>query len=178
MSEHLHGSVSIRSLALSDGPELAAAYVRNRDYLQPWDPVRPESFFTSDGQQDAVAHSVALQTERRGFFWVLTDGPLIVGRISVSNVVRGAFQSGDLGYWVAEEYQGRGLASAAVEVASTVARTEGGLHRIQAGTLVHNTASMKVLERCSFTRIGMAPRYLCINGAWQDHLLFQRILHD
>jgi ribosomal-protein-alanine N-acetyltransferase len=24
----------------------------------------------------------------------------------------------------------------------------------------------------------MAPKFLFINGAWQDHRLFQRILHD
>jgi ribosomal-protein-alanine N-acetyltransferase len=35
-----------------------------------------------------------------------------------------------------------------------------------------------VLTRAGFERIGVAPSYLHIAGRWQDHVLFQRILHD
>ncbi len=178
VNNQLTGSVRIRPLDISDAPELAEAYVANRGYLQPWEPVHPDGFYTVGGQQDAVDRCLAVQADSRGFFWVLVDGPSIVGRVSLSNVVGGAFLSSDVGYWVAEEYQGRGLASAAVEVVSNVARESLGLHRIQAGTVVNNVASQRVLERCSFTMIGLAPQYLHINGEWQDHLLFQRILHD
>jgi len=52
------------------------------------------------------------------------------------------------------------------------------LHRVEAGTLLHNTASQRVLERCGFEYYGTAPRYLFIRGAWRDHRLYQRILHD
>lgn len=68
--------------------------------------------------------------------------------------------------------------TAAVGWVCHVAADGLGLHRIQAGTLVANVASQKVLKRCSFTMIGLAPTYLRIDGRWQDHLLFQRILHD
>lgn len=51
-----------------------------------------------------------------------------------------------------------------------------GLHRLQAETLVHNIASQRVLEKNGFSRYGMAPEYLKIDGAWQDHLMYQRIL--
>ena len=53
-----------------------------------------------------------------------------------------------------------------------------GLHRLEAGTLVDNIGSQRVLEKNGFTRIGIAPRYLRIGGAWQDHLLFQRTVED
>lgn len=168
----------IRSLDVLDAPALTDAYVRNRDYLRPWEPLRPEDFYSIGGQQDAVAGSVTDQASGRGYFWVLTDGPHIVGRISLNNVVKGAFFSGDLGYWVAEDHQGRGVASAAVDAVCRVAANELGLHRIQAGTLVDNVASQRVLERNGFTSIGLAPGYLRINGRWQDHILFQRLLHD
>ena len=51
-----------------------------------------------------------------------------------------------------------------------------GLHRLEAGTLAHNTGSQRVLLKCGFTEIGLAPGYLKIAGEWQDHLLFQRLL--
>jgi ribosomal-protein-alanine N-acetyltransferase len=56
-----------------------------------------------------------------------------------------------------------------------IAFEELGLHRLEAGTLLHNTASQRVLERNGFTRFGLAPKYLSIAGRWQDHVLFQRI---
>ena len=34
-----------------------------------------------------------------------------------------------------------------------------------------------VLTRAGFERIGFAPAYLKIAGKWQDHVMFQRILH-
>jgi ribosomal-protein-alanine N-acetyltransferase len=47
------------------------------------------------------------------------------------------------------------------------------LHRIQAGTLLHNIGSQRVLERNGFVRYGLAPAYLNIAGKWQDHILYQ-----
>jgi [ribosomal protein S5]-alanine N-acetyltransferase len=59
-----------------------------------------------------------------------------------------------------------------------VAFGELGLHRVEAGTLVDNVGSQRVLEKNRFTRIGLAPRYLHIGGAWRDHLLYQRTVED
>ena len=58
----------------------------------------------------------------------------------------------------------RGLATAAVRGIIGTAFSELGLHRIQAGTLLRNTGSQRVLERNGFVRIGVAPRYLMIAG--------------
>jgi ribosomal-protein-alanine N-acetyltransferase len=52
---------------------------------------------------------------------------------------------------------------------------ELGLHRLEAGTLVDNAASRRVLEKNGFEHIGLARRYLHIGGDWRDHLLFQRV---
>lgn len=55
-----------------------------------------------------------------------------------------------------------------------IAFGEFELHRVEAGTLVDNIASQRVLEKNGFERIGIARRFLWINGAWRDHVLFQR----
>ena len=54
---------------------------------------------------------------------------------------------------------------------------ELNLHRIEAACIPSNAPSIRVLEKCGFTREGLARRYLCINGVWQDHLLFG-LLHE
>lgn len=93
-------------------------------------------------------------------------------------ITLGAFRSGNLGYWVDAAYNGRGLATGAVELVCQAAGERLGLHRIEAGTLVRNLASQRVLGKAGFELIGTAPRYLHIDGEWRDHLLFQRILND
>lgn len=73
---------------------------------------------------------------------------------------------------------GQGTGDGAVEEVCRIAREELGLHRVEAGTLVDNTASQRVLAKAGFEQYGTAPKYLHINGAWRDHRLFQRLLHD
>ena len=46
------------------------------------------------------------------------------------------------------------------------------LHRLEAACIPENTASVRLLEKTGFQREGYARRYLCINGIWQDHLLY------
>ncbi len=53
-----------------------------------------------------------------------------------------------------------------------------GLHRLEAGTMLRNEPSQAVLRRAGFTFFGMAERFLYVNGTWEDHVLFQRILND
>ncbi|MFF3457883.1 GNAT family N-acetyltransferase [Streptomyces sp. NPDC002730] len=163
-----------------DGPDDAArlaeavadALVRNRDHMRPWSPHRPAAFFTPEGQAVRLAPDPAVR------HWHFTDGRRVVGQFTLTDIVLGPFRSASLGYWIDAEYTGRGLATRAVEEVCRAAREELGLHRIQAGTLLDNAASQRVLAKCSFEVIGTASRYLHINGEWRDHRLFQRILHN
>jgi hypothetical protein len=74
-------------------------------------------------------------------------------------------------------HTGRGLATEAVEFAAHRA-DELGLHRVEAGTVAHNVGSQRVLLKCGFERVGLARHYLFIAGQWQDHEIYQRVLHD
>jgi ribosomal-protein-alanine N-acetyltransferase len=167
----------IRPLAAGDGPALAAAYQRNRDHLAPWDPARPEVFFTAEGQSIEVAERLRVVAGGQGASWVLVRGDEVVGRVNLNNVIRGVLQSASVGYWVGAEHTGRGLATAMVEEALRAAAGLG-LHRVEAGTLLRNEPSQRVLVKTGFERIGVARQFLYIAGKWQDHVLFQQILHD
>ncbi len=171
-------TVGIRVVSADDAEALAAVLSRNRAFLAPWDPVRADTYFTVDGQRTLLAQT--LRRYEQGLDWpaVVTVDGVPVGRVNLNNVVRGAFCSADLGYWVDQAPNGRGVATAAVAAVVATAFTDLGLHRVQAGTLLHNRGSQRVLERNGFTPIGIARRYLHIAGRWQDHLLFQRLADD
>jgi ribosomal-protein-alanine N-acetyltransferase len=167
--------VLTRLLTADDVPELTALLKANREFMGPWDPIREDSYYTEDGQRAVVEDLVARSWQGTGHPRVIVEDGRIIGRVNLSNIVRGPFQSANLGYFVDAGCNGRGLATAAVGETVRVAFDELGLHRIEAGTLTHNLGSQRVLERNGFQRYGLAPRYLSIDGDWRDHVLFQRL---
>jgi ribosomal-protein-alanine N-acetyltransferase len=174
----LSENVSMRTLRASDASALADAYVRNREYLSTWEPVRTEEYYTEAWQAADIASRLVVAGAGEGFPFGLFAGDILVGRFNLSGIVRGPFQSAGLGYWVDSNYAGRGLASAAVQTIVETARDVLGLHRLEASTLLHNAGSQRVLLKAGFRQIGMAPQYLEIAGKWQDHNLYQVVLHE
>ena len=170
--------VTTRLAAVDDAPALAAQLRANRDFLAPWEPARSDQYFTDDGQRQVLGDMLRQWAEGSTLPHVILADGVVVGRIALTNIARGPFQSGQLGYWVSADVNGRGVASAAVADMLRTAFGPLGLHRIEAGTLVHNVASQRVLERNGFQRYGLAPRYLRIAGEWHDHILFQRLADD
>ncbi|GAB2956645.1 GNAT family N-acetyltransferase [Micromonospora polyrhachis] len=168
-------SVSTRLVQLEDAPILAELLQVNRDFLAPWEPVRADDYCTVEGQREVVRTALDQHEQGVSLPWVILDAEQVVGRITLSSIVRGAFQSCHLGYWVSAAVNGRGVATAAVRDIVRVAFEELGLHRIEAGALPHNVASQRVLERTGFTRFGLAPKYLHIAGEWQDHVMYQLV---
>jgi [ribosomal protein S5]-alanine N-acetyltransferase len=163
-----------RLITPGDAPALAELLQVNRAFLDPWEPIRDDDYFTVGGQSVAIRSALERYEQRTAVPAVILDeSGRVVGRITLSDIVRGPFQSCHLGYWVSEAENGRGLATSAVRDIIRVAFDELGLHRIQAGTLLHNVASQRVLERNGFVRFGVAPAYLNIAGQWQDHALYQ-----
>ncbi|HEX3751777.1 MAG TPA: GNAT family N-acetyltransferase [Streptosporangiaceae bacterium] len=162
-------------MAVNDAEELATVVCENRDFLAPWEPLHNEAYFTVSGQRASLER--ALDAHARGTMVPLAiidaDGRL-AGRLSINSIIRGAFQSAALGYWVSESRGGRGLATAAVAEAIDLAFKQLDLHRLQAETLLHNTGSQRVLSRNGFQPFAIAPAYLRIAGQWQDHILYHR----
>jgi ribosomal-protein-alanine N-acetyltransferase len=167
-------AVTIRPAVRSDAGEVAALFAAQREHLAPWDPRREPGFFTRAGQRarlSGVERDRAAGSAYR--FLILEDGEL-AGEVSITSIARRSFQSANLGYWVAGERCGRGVASAAVAAMCEFAFGELELHRLEAGTLLHNIGSQIVLDRNGFVPFGVAPEYLRIGGVWCDHVLFQR----
>jgi ribosomal-protein-alanine N-acetyltransferase len=171
-------AVGVRLVQPDDAGPLAALLVRSRAALAPWDPLRPEAYFTEAGQLRGIVEALRVHAGGASYPGVVVVGGHPAGRVNLNNVVRGAFESADLGYWVDVEHQGQGVATAAVSAVLEVAFRRLGLHRVQAGTLVHNHASRRVLAKNGFSEIGFAPRYIRIAGRWQDHVLHQRLVDD
>ncbi len=141
--------------------------LENRAHLQSWEPARSAAHFTLGGQceaQDLVRSATA--DGREAVFGVTSQG-LLVGRVALTGIERGPFQSCHLGYWIAASHCGLGLASQAVAAVVELAYGELGLHRVEAAVMPANAASCRVLEKNSFRQEGLALRYLQIGGRWE-----------
>jgi ribosomal-protein-alanine N-acetyltransferase len=167
-------------LTVGDAEALLGLRLKNKDFLTPFEPEKPERYFTlTEQRRELEVGDEARRQDLRYVFGVyLTDGDTLVGRISIDNVVRGAWQNATLGYFIDRDHNGRGLGTEAVTQTVRWAFEEAELHRVQAGVMPRNVASIRVLEKAGFRYEGTSPRYLKINGVWEDHNMYAITTED
>jgi ribosomal-protein-alanine N-acetyltransferase len=165
--------VYVRALLISDAPELLELRLRNTDFLRSWEPRRPEPGYTLEAQEAQLRYMVeSAALDRSYHFGLFMLDETMVGTITLSNVARGAWQNATVGYFVDEAHNGKGFATEAIGLVVRLAFSEIGLHRVQAGVMPRNPASMRALEKAGFRREGVSPHYLQIAGVWEDHVMF------
>lgn len=166
--------VRLRLLRADDAAAALAYAIENRRFLEDWEPVRDDSWYTRAAQLADIEAAVADEAADRRYAFGVFRGDELVGRITLNQVVRGVFQNAYLGYSIGQRWNGRGFATEAVRLALEYAFGEAGLHRVQAAVMPRNTGSIRVLEKNGFREEGFAVGYLCINGVWEDHRIFAR----
>jgi ribosomal-protein-alanine N-acetyltransferase len=149
------------------------AVEQSRPRLARWNPVDP----------DDLARALPLQSRGRRTFLIHALAPEgdhdIVGKVNISDVVRGRFESGAMGYDAYDPYAGRGLFAEGLRLVLSLLftpETAGGmgLHRVQAAVQPGNVRSAGLLRSLGFQREGFSPRMLWLpdangNDAWCDH---------
>jgi ribosomal-protein-alanine N-acetyltransferase len=166
--------VKIRPLRGDDAAVMARLYRENREFLRPYEPVRDETFFSERGQRELWEANEGRRVLGLDHLFVIEADGEPVGRVNLNNIVRGVFGSCNLGYFVSQRWNGLGIARRAIGLAVHRGFSEHDLHRVEAGTLLDNLRSQRVLLHNQFRLFGIARRYLRIDGRWQDHALFQR----
>lgn len=166
--------IFIRPLTRADASSLLELRRSNRDFLTPWEPRRDETFWTLEAQEAEIERGAVEAANDQGvaFGILLNHSEELVGRVALSNIVRGIWQNATLGYFVGRQHNGKGYATEAVHLTLRFAFESARLHRVQAGVIQRNAGSIRVLERAGFRFEGVSPRYLNINGVWEDHRMY------
>jgi ribosomal-protein-alanine N-acetyltransferase len=172
--------VFLRTPQPTDYAEWAALREASRAFLTPWEPTWPADDLTRGAFRRRLRrYAEDLRTDQSYAFFVFRRrDAALVGGVTLANVRRGVAQAGSLGYWVGAPHARRGLMTAAVRALAPFSFGTLRLRRIEAACIPTNAASIRLLEKCGFTREGYAREYLCINGIWQDHLLYARLSGD
>ena len=164
------------------GPEDAALYLEyylnNRDFLAAFEPYKLDRFFTLEGQKKELTERFMQYLNCNTINFGIFLKNKLIGKIRVSNIILGSFRSATIGYALSKEYLNEGYMSEALGLACHYAFKDLELHRLEASTLVDNTPSQHVLENNGFQLLGLNPKYLQINGMWQDHYTYYLVKED
>lgn len=168
---HDCGPVSIRLIRQRDARVLQRELEQNRQWLQPWEATLPTASVSIDMR---VGIRRLLQQYRDGnsYPFVMLYNGEVVGQLSIWGVMRGSLCSATIGYWISERWAGRGITPTAVALATDLAFSQLGLHRIEICIRPENVASVRVVQKLGFRYEGLRPSYIHIDGDWRDHWAF------
>jgi ribosomal-protein-alanine N-acetyltransferase len=169
--------VVLRTPQMTDYNEWAALREKSRAFLTPWEPTWPEDDLSRSAFRRRVKRYVEDLRSDQGYAFLIVRNAddALVGGLTIANIRRGVAQAGSLGYWMGEPFARQGYMTAAVRAVVPFAFATLRLHRLEAACIPTNAGSIGLLENTGFVREGYAREYLCIDGAWQDHLLYARL---
>jgi len=142
----------LQPLRADHASAVLAFELANRSYFAASISDRGDEFFDNfTGRHNAM---VAEQNAGIGAYYVLVDEKgAVLGRFNLFFTGAG---TANLGYRVAQDVSGHGVATATVRKLCRVAMDEHGLSTLKAATSHENIASQKVLTKSGFTPVGAA----------------------
>lgn len=164
------GLCRLRSLRAEDAPMLArhannpkvAACLRDR-FPQPYSTEDAVRFFDYVTQtRDECVACIAVAGEAAGS----------IGLQFRTDVER---CSAELGYWIGEQFWGRGLMTAAIRCFTAWAMPRFELTRVYAEVFAENPASSRVLEKAGFERVGLLRKAAIKRGVYHDYILYDLV---
>jgi [ribosomal protein S5]-alanine N-acetyltransferase len=172
--------VVLRPPQIGDFAAWATLREQSRAFLTPWEPTWPADDLTRSAFRRRIKRYVEDQRNDLAYAFLIfrTGDHALVGGLTLATIRRGVAQAGSIGYWVGAPFARHGYMTAALRALVPFSFRTLRLHRLEAACIPANAASIGLLEKTGFRREGYARGYLCINGLWQDHLLYARLQDD
>jgi len=156
----------------ADAAEFIAAARASKSLHHPW--INPPD----TAERFAAYLARAARDDQASYLIRHSQCGALVGYVNVGNIVRGALQSGYVGYAGFASHAGRGLMTAGLRSVIDACFTELGLHRLEANIQPDNLRSLGLVRRLGFMREGFSPNYLLIDGDWRDHERWALLAED
>ncbi len=172
--------VTLRLPQNTDYAAWAALREQSRNFLTPWEPTWPVDDLTRTAFRRRIRRYTEDQRNDLAYALLVfrSSDNALIGGLTLANIRRGVAQAGSIGYWVGAPFARQGYMTAALRALIPFSFGTLRLHRLEAACIPSNAASIGLLEKTGFKREGYARQYLCINGIWQDHLLYARLRDD
>lgn len=160
---------NIRKWELSDAADLAAV-ISNKKVQDNLRDGLPYPYTQEDGKEYISAMLSAKEDETFAFA-IVADGKVIgsIGCFRQGNIHR---RTAELGYYIAEEYWGRGIMTEAVMQICQYVFSRSDILRIYAEPFAYNAASCRVLEKAGFQYEGTLRSNAVKNGEVVDMRMY------
>lgn len=162
----------------SKAEQILAFYARNRSCFEPFEPTRPDNFYTLAYQKAAVQYeySEIIKGKTLRYYIYLKASPdAIIGSLNFSRIEHDPFSRASLGYKIDGDHQGQGFAAEACRAAIPVMFSNYKIHRIEARVSPDNLPSIKLLERLNFRFEGLEYQSIEVMGKYRDHFRYSLI---
>lgn len=173
LGQYATSRLFLKTLEPTHAPLVLDFYSRNSEFLQEWEPIKEEGFYTLQCHEETLAReSMLIENKSMLRLWIFKkeEDSRIIGSIGFSNIIYGPFQSCFLGYKMDKEEINKGYATEAIKKGIEIMFQTYGLHRIEANIMPRNVRSLRVAAKLGFWNEGLSKEYLQINGKWEDHM--------
>jgi ribosomal-protein-alanine N-acetyltransferase len=151
----------------------AESLVRRANNRKVWRALRdafPHPYTIKDAHEFLEA---AVNSVLRTLFCIDVSGA-VVGEIGIRPGIDVHRHTAELGYWLSQEFWGRGIMSEAVTAVTDFCFENFPLRRISAEVFANNPASARVLEKAGFAFEGCLKNDVLKDGELLDSLLYAR----
>lgn len=163
-------ALTLRPWAATDAAAVAAAY--SDPDIEYWH----AQTMTLVEAEEWVAAARQSWLDESAASWAITDGDAFAGRITLGALDLAAGQA-DVRYWVVPGARGRGVATRSVELITTWAMLDLGLHRLELEHSTQNPRSCRVATRAGYQVEGTKRSQAQHRDGWHDMHLHARINH-
>ena len=173
--EYNYGQICLKVLNENSASSVLKFYRDNKDIFDIYEPDKPDTFYTHDFTANLLRAEYNLAIHNKHIRFFMFDSSVsdeIIGTVSFSNIINGAFHSCSIGYKIAKKYQHHGYAKKMLSMALDIMVRDWKMHRIEAYILPENIPSASLVKSLGFIPEGVASSYAFMKGKWVDHLRF------
>ncbi|PIE32670.1 MAG: hypothetical protein CSA55_03120 [Ilumatobacter coccineus] len=168
--------VALRPLGVDDFRAYREVRRRNADWLLPWEPLRSPTLPDPTTDRSAFEHRCSIRHRDiqldHAYAFGLFVGDRFAGEVNLTQVIRGATQSGTIGYWIDRDLAGHAYVAEGVAVLMAYAFDALNLHRLEICIVPRNHRSRRVVDKLGLRNEGTAQSFLEINGVREDHVRY------
>ena len=165
--------IEVRSLSEADAPLLFYIVDRNREHLRTWLPWVDRTHSPDDVRAFIAGVTARMDAgdELHAAIWIDGDIAGAIGHHLIDHPNR----SSSLGYWIAEEQQGKGVITRCCHTLLDYLFDERGMHRVEIRCGTGNARSGAVPQRLGFRRDGVLRQAQWVNDRWIDLVVWSML---
>lgn len=161
----------LRKFSLKDAQSLTIQ-ANNKNIADCLRDIFPHPYTT----KDACFYIENVANDLRNLILAIDVEGRAVGSIGIHPKTDVYQKNAELGYWLGEQYWGRGIMTEAVKAITEYGFKNYNLHRIYADVFENNTGSMRVLEKAGFAREAVLRKAVIKNGVIMDEYVYAKVL--